>query len=199
MAATHGPTFEPLPDTAAWRHEGVRTGFETTFFRPEPSAYRIEGLATAVEEGTAWAVHYVLRVDEDWRTRFATVVSWTAGGSRRIVLESDGDGRWRVDQVADPRLDGCLDVDLEASAFTNALPVRRLGLAIGAHAEAPAAYVRATNVAVERLEQRYSRVDSRSAALAFEYQAPAFDVACLLRYDRAGLVIDYPELATRVR
>jgi hypothetical protein len=40
-------------------------------------------------------------------------------------------------------LDGCLDADLESSAMTNAMPVRRLGLAVAARAAAPAAYFRA--------------------------------------------------------
>jgi uncharacterized protein len=47
-------------------------------------------------------------------------------GVRSTVLEADGHGQWKVDGEAAPQLDGCLDVDLEASAFTNALPVHRL-------------------------------------------------------------------------
>jgi uncharacterized protein len=36
-------------------------------------------------------------------------------------------------------------------------PARRLELAVGRHADAPAAYVRAEDLRVERLEQRYLR------------------------------------------
>lgn len=61
--------------------------------------------------------------------------------------------------------------------------------------EAPAAYVRVADLAVERLEQRYTR---RSSTL-YDYEAPVFDFACGLRYDRAGLVIDYPGIATRIQ
>ena len=50
---------------------------------------------------------------------------------------------------AEPELDGCFDVDLEASACTNTLPIHRLaGLGIGEEAAAPAVYVRATDLAV---------------------------------------------------
>jgi hypothetical protein len=37
--------------------------------------------------------------------------------------------------------------------MTNALPVHRIALPAGAPADAPAAYVRAAGLAVERLEQ----------------------------------------------
>lgn len=46
-----------------------------------------------------------------------------------------------------------LDVDLESSALTNALPVHRMGLGIEPAADAPAAYVRALDLSVDRLEQ----------------------------------------------
>jgi uncharacterized protein len=112
-------------------------------------------------------------------------------------LEHDGAGAWRIDGAAAPHLDGCLDVDLEASAFTNAFPVHRLGLAIGEGAEAPAAYVRALDLRVERLEQHYARVEDDGSRERYDYAAPRFDYADRLVYDEHGLVLDYPGLALR--
>ena len=94
-------------------------------------------------------------------------------------------------------MDGCLDVDLESSSLTNAFPVERLGLDIGETAPAPAAYVRAADLSVERLEQRYVRLDNGPLGERYRYTAPGFDFECELTYDEFGLVIDYPGLATR--
>jgi hypothetical protein len=66
-------------------------------------------------------------------------------------LRSTGDGRWTVDGRRAPHLDR-LDVDLEASACTNALPIHRLALPPGEVVEAPAAYVRASDLSVIRLD-----------------------------------------------
>ena len=44
--------------------------------------------------------------------------------------------------------------------MTNALPVHRMALPVGTRGDAPAAYVRADGLAVERLEQTYARPDS---------------------------------------
>jgi hypothetical protein len=94
-------------------------------------------------------------------------------------------------------LDGCLDVDLEASAVTNALPVRRMGLPVAAAAAAPAAYVRAVGLAVERLEQTYVRTTDEATCQRYDCTAPAFGFGARLAYDQAGPVLDYPGIAVR--
>jgi uncharacterized protein len=96
-----------------------------------------------------------------------------------------------------PGLDGCLDVDLEASAMTNALPVRRIGLPVAAEAAAPAAYVRTADLAVERLGQTYVRAADEASWQRYDYAAPAFEFSARLVYDEAGLVLDYPGIAVR--
>lgn len=81
--------------------------------------------------------------------------------------------------------------------MTNAFPVRRMRLAPGTRAAAPAAYVRAIGLAVERLEQSYLRAVDEATRQCYEYAAPAFDFACRLSYDQYGLVVDYPGIAVR--
>ncbi len=192
-------TFEAPPPSAAFRHGGAREGFEVAFFSRDGDGHRVEGHAAAVEEGEAWSSRYVIALDARWRTRRARVWGHSAGGAREVLLEADGAGRWRVDGAPVPELEGCLDVDLEASALTNAFPVRRLALAVGRAADAPAAYVRALGLGVSRLEQRYARVPHQGPGEAYDYVSPSFSFACRLVYDRSGLVVDYPGIAVRAR
>jgi hypothetical protein len=72
-----------------------------------------------------------------------------------------------------------------------------MGLPVAAAAAAPAAYVRAVGLAVERLEQTYVRVTDQSTCQRYDYAAPAFDFGARLVYDQAGLVLDYPQIAVR--
>jgi len=192
-----GIAFGSLPPTAAWRHVDARDGFEVVFLRTRAGGYELVGSTTAVEDGQAWAAHYEIVVDDAWRTRSAYVSSRSTSGDHEVRLEADGSGHWRIGDVAAPQLDGCLDVDLEASSCTNTLPVHRLGLAVGQGADAPAAYVRALDVDVERLEQRYVRIEDDGARRRFDYTAPRFDYNGVLVYDRSGLVLDYPGIAVR--
>jgi len=190
-------SFAPVPATAAWHHRGARSGFEVVYFSARGDGCQIEGWTTAVEDGATWVVEYAIEVDAAWATRSAAIRGRSAAGPCLARLEADGYGHWLVDGKPARRLDGCLDVDLKASAMTNALPVRRLGLPVAAAAAAPAAYVRAAGLAVERLEQTYARTTDEAACQRYDYAAPAFGFGARLVYDESGLVLDYPGIAVR--
>lgn len=139
-------SLSALPSAAAWRHRDARMGFEVVYFQTLDEGYRIDGYTTAIEDGEIWMVNYTIRIDTTWTTRRAQITGRSTCGLRQTVLEADGAGQWLVDGEVAPHLDGCLDVDLESSAMTNALPVRRMGLQVGDQAAAPAAYVGASTL-----------------------------------------------------
>jgi hypothetical protein len=179
----------PLPPFAAWRFVGAVDGFEVVYPRPR----RLCGHTTAVEEGRPHAVRYEISLDDAWRTREVRVSSDTVEGPRSAVLLSDGEGHWTVDGAPAPHLDGLVDVDLEASACTNTLPVHRLPLPEGEEVAAPAVYVRALDLSVTRLDQTYRRRGDRR----FDYVADGGAFRAVLSYDEAGLIVDYPGIAVR--
>lgn len=189
--------FVAPPPTAAWRHQVARCGFEVVYFHLLDGGWRIEGCTTAIEDRRTWAVGYTIRLDRTWTTSSARVSGRSASGSRSAVLEADGAEHWLLDGEVAPHLDGCLDVDLESSAMTNALPVHRMGLPVGGRASCPAVYIRAGDLAVERLQQTYVRVADATSHQCYDYEALAFGFACRLVYDDAGLVLDYPGIAVR--
>lgn len=190
-------SFSPPPVTACWQHRGARSGFEVAYFQALEDGWRAEGTTAAVEDAQTWVVTYSIQLDAAWATRSAHVTARTVAGSSETLLESDGAGRWLVDGEPAPHLEGCLDVDLETSAMTNALPVHRLDLPTGARADTPAAYVRVLNLSVERLGQTYARIADEAAHQRYDYAAPAFDFTARLVYDESGLVLDYPGIALR--
>jgi hypothetical protein len=188
----------PLPASAAWRHVGAQDGFETAFLRTTATGWILDGNTTAIEDGVIWAVQYTIEVDEHWVTRLCRVRSWSGDGERETLLAHDPAGRWRVDGVLVPALDGCLDADLEASACTNMLPVHRAQLAPGRSMDAPAAFVRAPGLEIERLEQSYARLTDDGDHTRYQYRAPRFRFECELEFGVDGLVRDYPGVASRV-
>jgi uncharacterized protein len=112
-------------------------------------------------------VSYKIRLDETWTTRSARITGQSASGTRHARLETDG------------------------------LPVHRLGLDVGARAPAAAAYVRALDFRIGRLDQDYLRCTDEDRHQRYDYAAPVFDFACRLVYDESGLVLDYPGIAVR--
>jgi hypothetical protein len=86
------------------------------------------GLVIGLQAGRPFRIGYEIRCDGLWRVR---EVRAAAPDSERRVLEllADGEGHWkRQGGEPLPELDGCIDVDISATPFTNTLPTRRLGL-----------------------------------------------------------------------
>ena len=191
--------FRPWPPAACWQHGEGRSGFEVAWFQAVAGGWVVDGTTAAVEEGQTWVVTYRVELDSGWLTRRARIGTRTTAGSHEIQLEADGTGSWLVNGVPAPALEGCLDVDLEASAMTNTLPVHRLGLEVGGRAAAPAAYVRALDRAVERLDQTYQRTTDHDGHQRYDYGAPAFGFTSRLVYDDSGLILHYPGIARRAR
>lgn len=176
-----------LPPFAAWRFVDAVDGFEVVFAGPGT----LRGHTSAVEDGRAYAVAYEITLD-GWVTREVRVRADTVDGTRTTVLVSDGRGTWTVDGVHAPALDGLVDVDLEASACTNTLPVHRMATPVGELVAAPAVYVQVSDLVVRRLDQTYRRLDEHRVAYTSEGGFEA-----VLTYDDAGLVVDYPGIAAR--
>ncbi len=191
--------FSAWPSFAAWEHQGARRGFEVAFLRAGPEGLQVVGHTSAVEDDVAWSIRYRLELDADERCRRASIEVDAASGTARRELESDGAGRWTVDGSHVAALDGLLDLDLACSVLTNAFAVRRLALDVDQAADAPAVYVCAPDLHVDRIEQRYGRLADDGDVLRFTYDAPSLDVHITTRHDGAGLVLDYPGLAIRVR
>jgi uncharacterized protein len=190
-------SFLPLPATACWEHREARSGFEVAYFRRLAEGWAVDGTTAAVEDGQTWVVTYRIGLDAAWAARRAQITARSVAGLRETVLEADGAGRWLIDGAPAPHLDGCLDVDLESSAMTNTMPVHRLGLMPGGQAGAPAAYVRARDLGVDRLEQSYRRIADDAGHQRYEYAAPAFGFSGRLVYDESGLILYYPGIARR--
>ena len=188
-----------LPETAAWRHRGLRDGFEVAYFASNPAdgTTRIWGSSVAVEGSASYAVSYRVIVDEQWATREATVQTQIRDATWSTDFARDENGTWFVDGEVRPDLAACADIDLEASVVTNTIPVHRLWAEPGSH-EVRAVYVRATANVVEVLDQRYDIPATVTSPFSLGYTAPQFDFSADLRYDASGLIVEYPELAVRI-
>jgi hypothetical protein len=97
--------------------------------------------------------------------------------------------------MALPSLDGCLDVDLSATPFTNTLPIRRLNWQPGQSVELRMVYVDVPSLHLSVYPQRYTCLD---ASGRFRFEALRSDFTADLTVDLDGLVVDYPGLFRRV-
>jgi hypothetical protein len=156
-----------------------------------------DGVILRRKESQDLRAHYRLEVDAEWRVKrlhFALL-----GTEKGLHLESDGRGTWTVNREPAPVLNGCLDLDIELTPFTNTLPLRRLGLEAEESAEIRVAYVPVPDLEVRPVEQRYTCLAPPGPdGGRYRYEGLFRDFAAELAVDRDGLVLDYPETFRRI-
>jgi uncharacterized protein len=181
---------------AAWEHAEGRRGFEVARLEPlADGGWRIDGHSTGEDEGLAWGMHYVLRVDAAWATRSLEAAGFSEEGAWGLSLAADGAGAWERDGAPLRGFEGCLDVDMVSTVLTNTLAVRRLDLEIDESGTLDAVWIGTpAGREVERMPQRYTRVGIR----AYRFEVVGGDFAADLEIDEFGLVAQYPGLARRV-
>ena len=167
-----------------------------------PDAVVADGLVLLYRDGRALRCHYRLTADSAWRARSLDLVVQTGGHEPReaaLKLAGDGKGRWRVDSARETALDGCLDLDIQVTPFTNSLPIRRLDLAAGEIADIRAVYVPLPELAPRPAEQSYAclRPLGPSGGL-YRYESHTSGFSADLAVDSGGFVVDYPDSFRRI-
>jgi hypothetical protein len=155
------------------------------------------GLVIGLEAGRPFRIGYEVRCDEWWRVR---EVRAAAPDLERPVLQllADGEGHWkRGGGEPTPELDGCIDVDISATPFTNTLPIRRLGIQPGEVANVDVAYVRVPELPVGPERQSYGCLEARADGGLYRFEALPSGFTAELPVDAEGLVLDYPGLFRR--
>jgi hypothetical protein len=172
-----------LVRTVNWRLIADR-GSERCELLQEADGWTLAGTVEAFLDGPI-RVTYAVRCSPEWMTRGVVVNEIEQDEERSFELAVGPDGRWRLDGELRPDLDRCVDVDLGMTPSTNTLPIRRLGLEVGASAEILAAWIRFPQLDVVPAAQRYTHM----AENQYLYQSDTFRAE--LDVDDLGLVITY--------
>jgi uncharacterized protein len=180
-----------------WKRRDLE-GFGFVTMDESADGRRIHGAEVAAEGDAIWAVRFDLDVDDSWTTLAMDTEVVRDGGSRRLLLERSPDGTWRADGSPAPDLDGCTDVDITSTPFTNTLPIRRLNLGVGDTHVIKAAWLEVPELAVQSLDQRYTRLPSEGGNDRYEYQSLPAGTTYQLVVDSDGIVIDYERIAVRL-
>jgi len=155
-----------------------------------------DGLIVGLHEIGAFRLRYRIVCDAGWRVRQVHLA--LMDGGRSLELGADGDGHW-VDEngLSIAGLDGCIDIDISGSPFTNTLPIRRLGLQVGQSADLPMVYIHVPTLRVEQTMQRYTCLESGTEGSLYRFEGLDSGYTAVLPVDGNGLVLDYPELFRR--
>lgn len=148
------------------------------------------------EKHGPFRLSYRLTWGESWRLRDADLVVAMERSTKSLSLRTNGRGQWRDgDGRVIDELDGCVDVDIWPTPFTNSFPIRREPMAVGERRQFRMAWIFAPDLTVRPQPQAYTRLAER--LYLFE-NLDGSGFTAQLPVDEDGIVLDYPDLFRRV-
>ena len=171
----------------AWRRSDEVATDEHCTLTLRDGGLSLVGTVLGAEGGVPVRIEYRVLADGAGMTTAAHVRDLRGFEVRTVVLERDAKGTWTVDGKTVRGLKNCTDVDLGCSPSTNTLPIRRLGLGVGASRKIQAAWVRFPELTIVKAAQTYTRLDE----FTYRYASGTFEAE--LTVDDDGLVTAYAE------
>jgi hypothetical protein len=136
---------------------------------------------------------YRVICDLRWQTKEALVERLDI--DRKLYLRKDSRGCWKDHEGRENFLvEGCIDVDISLTPFTNTLPIRRLDLKPGQSIVAQMAFMDAIDLEIRRSGQRYTCIDKNH----YRYESLLTKEVYDLVVDDDGFVIEYAGLFVRI-
>jgi hypothetical protein len=207
-------TASPVQRLVAWTKEDP-VGAEVAVVTLE--ADQLSAVGTAIgSDPLPYRLDYALTTSANFVTRLVRVSVAAEGWSREVQLQRDDQGNWSAETsqtgtapLPDPGGDvsqftGALDADLGLSPLFNSMPILRHRLIdSGSWAEDfLMVWISVPDLQLHLSKQRYTHVRAAGqtpAVVLFESLDEGDDFRADVQVDADGLVLDYPQMATRVR
>jgi hypothetical protein len=136
--------------------------------------------------------HYVIRMSALWVVQ--QFLLFRDLDEPDLWLATDGRGRWgEMNGEHRTELDGCIDIDLQGTPFTNSILTHRLPLYVGHSSTQNVITVDTETLGVTVVPQMYTRVDTHRWQYISLLQNKSVEVVV----DEFGFVIDEPGAFSR--
>lgn len=136
---------------------------------------------------------FVIRLSAQWRVQ--QFLLFRDMSEPDLWLATDDSGRWgEINGAHRIELDGCMDIDLAGTPFTNAIPIRRLPLRVGDAVSLRTILVDVDSLGISVFPQTYSRLGTHSWRYTSMAQKKDVDV----EVDEFGFVTDEPGVFRRI-
>lgn len=152
-------------------------------------------------DGEAFGLMYRIECNLQWQvTRLAVRLAGGAALDLRRSDDNDGaPGTWTdAEGTHQEMLNGCIDVDIMATPFTNTLPIRRLPLQPGERRVIRVVYVSVPSMTVRAVDQAYTCIAREEAHWRYRFEGLDTGFEAEITTDDDGFVIDYPGLFRRI-
>lgn len=154
----------------------------------------VKGYITGEGYEKPWQINYTLTINSRWevQTVFVDVMSEQ---NYTIQLYKNEQLQWMNENGEHlPAFDGCVDVDISFTPFTNSLPINRLQLTTGEGHDLRVVYIDIKQGICKPVKQRYLNKGDK----VYKYENEDSGYMSELLVDSEGYVVDYPGVWQKV-
>lgn len=144
-------------------------------------------------EGKIYKVEYHIKTNERREAVVLEINCLYSNQVQIIKFAGDGKGNWRHNGKKAEQFNGCIDVDIPLTPFTNTLPIWRLNLQKGETQEVQVIYFDLLEQVIKPVRQKYTCLSHTE----YHYENIPNDFEADIRVDELGFVVDYPMLFER--
>jgi len=167
-----------------------RPGLEALSLESSAAGTVAESRVLVLLDGAPVRAHYRIEHDAAWRFHAAQIEGGPLGAPCQVDIRRSAEGQWTVNGGPRHDLEGCEDVDLMATPYTNTPPLAAHPLAPDECRALRVAWVRFPDLEVRAVTQEYTRLDTPGAR-RYRYRNLESGFVGELTVDDGGLVVDY--------
>jgi uncharacterized protein len=153
----------------------------------------IDSIIVGKYDKKLYRVAYKIKTNQNWETLSLEIHSQHSDQREHFLFESDGKGNWKVDGKHTGEFNGCIDVDIPLTPFTNTLPINRLKFTPGEERQIQVIYVNLLEQQIIPVKQKYICRSKNE----YHYENIPNDFEAKIEVDELGFVVDYPSLFVR--
>jgi hypothetical protein len=143
--------------------------------------------------GELYKIEYRIRTNQYWETTFFEITSQLYNTVERTAFRREGKESWYVNGQPEEKFNGCIDIDISLTPFTNTLPINRLKLSEKESEQVKVLYVDVLGRKMMPVQQKYTRLSPTD----YKYENVPNDFESVIAVDDLGLVVEYPGLFKR--
>jgi len=168
-------------------------GMEHLIFHGNNNLITADSTAIGTINNIPYRIKYFISLDKNWITKRIEVFDLIS--RKEVNLWKNEDGNW-IDKnnIIAENLNGCTDVDIMITPFTNTIPVKRLKMQEGESNEITVLYIKIPELDVSKAMQRYTCLGISKEIIKYKYESLSTGFVSEIEFDADGFVTDYPNI-----
>lgn len=159
----------------------------------EQDYIKIESKISGTHQEIVYDIEYTIVANKNWEVLSFNIKTQLNGVISILEGEKNLDN-WIINGELKTEFEGCIDIDISLTPFTNTLPINRLNLNTKSSSDIKILYIDVLYQRIASTNQRYTKLSSTK----YLYENKSSSFQAQIEVDKIGIIVNYPNLFKRI-